>query len=114
MPDTIADLIKESSDNGLSEAVGSNVNSGFTLYEQAKELLKTDRRDFQRLGTNFLVPLPLYKLMNSGFNKFLAEPLLREASLLLDRCLQQRKEYQELHSKWFEACVQVDEMIRSE
>lgn len=112
MPDTIADIIKESSEKGLAQSVGSLVNSGLTLYEQAKQMLETDERDFQRLGTNFLIPKNLNESLNIEFNKFLAEPLIRESSLLLDRCLQQRKEYQELHTKWFEACVQVDEMLR--
>jgi hypothetical protein len=113
MSDTIADVIKNSSEKeNLSEAVGSPFNSDASLYKQTQILLATDERDFQRLGANFLLPRYLYNSLDVGFNDFLAEPLLREGSLLLDRCLQQRREYQDLHTKWFEACVQVDEMFR--
>lgn len=111
MPNTIADFIKKSAKK-LSEAIGSPYNSESSIYEQAQSILVTDKRDFQRLGKNFLVPKKLPDSLNIQFNKFLAEPLLREGSLLLDRCLQQRKEYQELHAKWFEACVQIDELLR--
>ena len=112
MPNTIADIIKNSSQNGMSQAVGSLVNTEDSLVKQAQDILDNDERDFQRLGTNFIVPKNLQNPLNVEFNDFLVEPLLREGSLLLDRCLQQRKEYQELHTKWFEACVQVDELFR--
>ena len=56
MPDTIADLIKQESANGLAAAVGSPVNSGLSQSKQAEALLEADQRDFQRLGTDFLVP----------------------------------------------------------
>lgn len=112
MPNTIAGIINEESANGLARTVGSPVNSGLTPSEQAEVLLKADQRDFQRLGTNFLIPNDLVASLDVSFNAFLAEPLLKEGSQLLDRCLQQRREYQELHTKWFEACVQIDEMFR--
>jgi len=112
MPDTIADIIKEECEDGLAAAVGSPVNSGLTQSEQAEIILESDQRDFQRLGIKFLVPNDLVTFLDGKFNPFLAEPLLKEGSLLLDRCLQQRRDYQDLHTRWFEACVQIDEMFR--
>jgi hypothetical protein len=111
MPDKIAALIKEQAKE-LSEATGSFINFDDSFDKQAEDILKNDKRDFQRLGTNFLMPKGLYNSLNIGFNPFLAEPLLREGSLLLDRCLQQRKEYQDLHTKSFEARLQIYEMIK--
>src|SRR5687768_6477190 len=109
---TIGELIKEGSSNGLGQAVGNPDYVNLSFFEQAKLLLLNDEKSFQRLGKNFLMRRNLHDSLNTEFSPFQAEPLLREGSLLLDRCLQERREYDDLHAKWFEAQVQVDEMIR--
>lgn|SRR5688500_8813855 len=109
---TIGELIKEGSSNGLGQAVGNPDYVNLSFFEQAKLLLLNDEKGFQRLGKNFLMRRNLHDSLNTEFSPFQAEPLLREGSLLLDRCLQERREYDDLHAKWFEAQVQVDEMIR--
>jgi hypothetical protein len=86
-----------------------------SIVEQAEALLMFDDVIIQRLGVEFPIPtkdkLPPH-LINTEFNPFLAEPLLREGSLLLDRCLQERREHDELKTKLFEACIQLDELQR--
>lgn len=113
MPNTIAEIIEEKSEE-LRNKIGSIVTPDQSLVEQATVILNEETKILQELGKNFLVPkeeqLPNH--LRIEFNSFLIEPLLHEASLLLDRCLQQRKEYRELDTKWFEACVQIDELLR--
>ena len=111
MSNTIADLIRQKAKEKAIK-VRSQVDETKSLYEQVEALLANDAQNFQRLGVDFRIFSALSKDLGSTFNSFLAEPLLRECSLLLDRCLQERKEYQELHTKWFEALIQIDEMFR--
>ena len=115
MPPTMSDLLDEKSKD-LIAYIESPINLlELDLPGQAALLLKSDAPKLKRLGHPFIVPKddelkPHLKEVN--FNPFLAELLLREGSLLLDRCLQQRREYEELQTKWFEACIQIDELIR--
>lgn len=86
--------------------------SGQSLLEQAQALQSEDTKSLLLLGK---IPekakLAPHLRLNIEFNPFLAEPLLREGSMLLDRCLAQRKEYEELKTKFFEACIQVQELV---
>lgn len=114
MATTVADLIKNKI-GGLLAKVGCPVDYALPMEKQVDALLTNDGNNLQRLGTKFPIArgdeLP-QNLRGVEFNYFLAEPLLREGSLLLDRCLQQRREHDELKTKLFEACIQLDELMR--
>jgi hypothetical protein len=81
------------------------------LFSQAKQLLELDGDNTQRLHW-FRQPEPLPIHLRVKFSPFLAETLLRDGSLLLDRAISERREYHDLAVKWFEARVQVDELLR--
>src|SRR4051794_27636260 len=120
MPQTspLAELIKQTSAE-WKESIGGPVTSNNLLVDQdtadqAKQLIKADTDRLAKFGKNFQIPKRdqlAEHLKKVEFNHFLAEPLLREGSLLLDRCLQQRRDYEELQRKWFEACIQVEELF---
>lgn len=91
-------------------------DGGKDLLKQAQSLIEieeTESKNFQlsKIKISEKEKLPPHLGLNIPFSPLLAEPLLKEGSLLLDRCLQQRKEYQELKTKFFEACVQVQELV---
>lgn len=90
------------------------IESNKSLVDQAKGFSTIDTALLVKSEKNFQISEELRKRphLDVNFNPFLAEPLLREGSLLLDRCLQQRREKEELKTKWFEACIQVDELYR--
>jgi len=117
MTTSIAELINNKG-NELVEHIGipfDPISTDLSLVEQATKLLESDEGKLVRLGKNFRIPKQDEMephLREANFNFFLAEPLLREGSLLLDRCLQQRREYDELSTKWFEACIQVLELFQ--
>ncbi len=113
MPNTISDLIKDTVKD-LPQVIKETLISGESLTEQVVKLITKDAKSLQRLGEDFVIPeeKDLEPHLKIKFNSFLAESLLREGSLLLDRCLQQRREYHELATKWFEAKVQIDEFIK--
>jgi hypothetical protein len=114
MPETISELVKEKIAE-LSEAIQRPISDDSGQYvQQAVELLEIDKRDIQRIDISLSIPrrenLPKHLIV--AFSPFLAESLFREGCLLVDRCLQQRREYNELAAKWFEVCVQIDELIK--
>lgn len=117
MSTTVAELINKKS-NELIQYISQPfkpVDNKLSLESQARKLIENDEGKLVRLGKNFKIPKQAElepHLRDVKFNSFLAESLLREGSLLLDRCLQQRSEYDQLSTKWFEACIQVDELIR--
>jgi hypothetical protein len=115
MPTKLADLLKKKSKQ-LIQYIGGNELNIQSLGDQGVEnLLAKDNQVLKRFGKDFPIPqkegLPIHMKVVE-FNHFLAEILLREGSLLLDRCLEQRKTYEELKTKYFEACIQVDELNR--
>ena len=113
MISTVSDLIKNKTEH-LQKSIGSPGAENQNLAQQAAALVEQDQQNLPRLGTKFRIPneneLPAH-LQSLDFDSFLAEQLLRESSLLLDRCLQQQREYQDLNTKWFETCVQVQELL---
>jgi hypothetical protein len=117
MPTPVAELIDEKTD-ALINYIGSPVdpvNTELPLDEQAKKLIESDKGILVRLGKDFQIPKQDEMephLRDARFNFFLAEPLLREGSLLLDRCLQQRREYDDLSTKLFEAGIQIFELFQ--
>jgi hypothetical protein len=112
MADTLAQLIKERVKTWVIELGGEDClsESGDLLemsLKSAKALQEKNKLQIMTMPKKEdLAP----HLRNVEFNEFLAEPLLREGSLLLDRCLQERKEIEELHTKLFEACIQIQEL----
>jgi hypothetical protein len=112
MPTSIATLIEESAQNLRSVINSPDVNA--SLRVQAESLKRTDHDFLRRRDLDFHVPkkedLPPH--LSVSFNPLLAESLLHDGSLLLDRCVQQQQELFDLKTKWFETCLQVDELLR--
>lgn len=120
MESTLAEHIeeraKEWTKSFQNEGLQCLTDGGKDLLKQAQRLLQADETVNKKLQLGKSKISEKGKLaphlgLNIVFNQFLAEILLKEGSLLLDRCLQQRKEYQELKTKFFEACVQVQELV---
>lgn len=111
---SVAEVI-ENNRAALQAAIGTAAIEDQTLAEQALFLIDQDNEFLRRLGTEFHIPsqesLPPH-LKDVHFSSFLAEQLLRESSLLIDRCLQQRTEVEELNRKWFETRLQVQELLQ--
>ncbi|MBX7173251.1 MAG: hypothetical protein K1X72_19940 [Pyrinomonadaceae bacterium] len=111
MANTLAELIKERvktwvKDLGAEDYLDESGDLLRMSFESAEALQKNNLQIMKMPKKEDLEP----HLRDFEFNEFLAEPLLREGSLLLDRCLQERKEFEELHTKFFEACIQILEL----
>lgn len=100
--------------NEWSKQLDCPIVPGQSLLETAEKAKTLEIEDAKNSLDTVLIPekdkLPPHLRLNVEFNPFLAETLLREGSLLLDRCLQERREYDELRTKYFEACVQLQEL----
>jgi hypothetical protein len=115
MANTLSELISERAGEliqALSVPAAINLDPN-QLVAACHVLLDHNKSALEQPGNSFVVPrnsdLPYH--LRVSFNNFLVEPLLREASLLLDRCVQQRRDINDLNSKWFEARLQIVELI---
>lgn len=92
---------------------GLDLQDEETAVDQADLLFQFDELINRRLGVRFRIPaddkLPQWA-KGAKFSCLLAEPLLHEASLLLDRCIQQRREHDDLRTRLFEICIELDQL----
>jgi hypothetical protein len=90
-----------------SAQAGGWENSGSRAAADLHAVLER-RPEIRRLG----IAVPCKSMREaSGFNHFLVEPLLRDGLLHLERCLELRRNYDELAVRWFEAKIQLEELF---